>query len=316
MPESSFPSRSWTWPARRIRRRLWHGFCGAIYQDRDRDPGHTLLLAGTARSGTTWLADVLAAGQRARVMFEPFHPGKVAAYRGHEYFHYLRPADDDPQLREFCESLFTGRIRNRWIDRQVTYVRPRGRVIKEIRANLFLKWIQTHFPRVPLLLVTRHPCAVVLSRLQLDWDTDEDIRSFLAQPRLLEDHLGPYLPVIERASTPEEKHAVIWCVHHLVPLRQFEADELPMVYYEDLCLRPQEELERLGRAVGWTFAATGMLDQPSRTATPQSAVVRGEDRVNAWQRRLEPAQIDRVLAVVRGFGLEGLYGPDALPHRS
>ena len=39
----------------------------------------TVLLAGTGRSGTTWVEKVINHRNRFRVMFEPFHQKKVAS---------------------------------------------------------------------------------------------------------------------------------------------------------------------------------------------------------------------------------------------
>jgi hypothetical protein len=307
------------WRGHKLARRAWSIACGQLYRDTDRDPRHTLFIAGTARSGTTWLADLVAAQSGARLMFEPFQPHKVPAYRNYQYFQYMRLDHDDPGLTAFCEAVFTGRIRNAWIDRQIDRLRPRGRVIKEIRANLLLAWIRRRFPAVPMVFLLRHPCAVVLSRLQLGWDTDMDIEAFLVQPELVEDHLQPYLDVIARARTDEEKHAVVWAVSNLVPLRQLEEDALPVVYYEDLCIRPEPVLRTLSAATGTSFAAdaiAAVMQRPSQTTVGHSAIVQGTDPVRQWQRRLDPAQIDRILAVVGAFGLDGLYDADPLPRAS
>src|SRR5690606_27560775 len=137
-----------------------------------------------------------------------------------------RPYEKNPQLSAYCQQLFAGVVRHPWIDRELTNLRPSYRVIKEIRANLFLKWLHVNFPQVPLLLIVRHPCAVVLSRLQLRWATDGDIHACLGQEQLVTDFLRPYLALIEGAQTDEEKHAIIWCIHYLVPLQQFAAGEL------------------------------------------------------------------------------------------
>jgi hypothetical protein len=124
------------------------------------------------------------------MMFEPFHPGLVRDYREFNYFQYVRPNAEHPQLKAYCERVFTGGIRHAWIDREVAHLRPRFRLIKEIRANLFLKWAKNQYPTLPFVFVIRHPCAVVLSRMQLNWATDEDIRPFLAQTELIDDFLA------------------------------------------------------------------------------------------------------------------------------
>jgi hypothetical protein len=72
----------------------------------------------------------------------------------------------------FARKVFTGEIRNRWIDRQNERIYSRYRLIKEIRINLALKWLHDNFPEVPILFLMRHPCAVVASRMELGWATD------------------------------------------------------------------------------------------------------------------------------------------------
>ncbi|NIP33259.1 hypothetical protein GWO25_05260, partial [Candidatus Saccharibacteria bacterium] len=110
-----------------------------------------------------------------------------------------RPEEPNYALEKFCRQIFTGAIRHPWIDRQVEYLNADFRVIKAIRANLLLKWVHERFPEMPQIFIIRHPCAVVLSRMELGWDTDKDIAPFLSQPKLIEDFLDPYLDVIEQA---------------------------------------------------------------------------------------------------------------------
>jgi hypothetical protein len=248
-------------------------------------------------------------------MFEPFQSELVDDFRQFEYFHYMRPGVPNRQLYAYCERVFSGAIRHPWIDREVHCLRPRFRVIKEIRANLFLKWINESFPEVPLLLLIRHPCAVVLSRMQLNWRTDEDIAAFLVQSDLVNDFLRDKLDVIRKATTEEEKHAVIWCISNLVPLQQFSQHDLNVVFYEHLCLRPETELPRVFQLIGQDYDAESLrhMDRPSSTSQQTSAVVSGEDKVSHWTKHLTTSQTDRILAVVEKFGLSHLYGDSLTP---
>jgi hypothetical protein len=176
----------------------------------------------------------------------------------------------------YCLRVFSGSIRNKWIDRQVSTLFPKYRVIKEIRANLFLKWLHDNFPSIPILFLVRHPCAVVLSRMQLKWATDGDIEPFLSQEKLVEDYLYDKLDLIMNAKTPEEKHAIIWCISNLVPLKQFNPGELNIVFYENLCLRPEVEIPRIFQIIGHEYNNTifSSLKKPSGTVTNSSAVMR------------------------------------------
>jgi hypothetical protein len=298
------------------RRRIARTFYGTFYRDEQHETARCVLVAGTARSGTTWVGDLLAARRPCRVMFEPFQPRKVAAYGGYEYFHYARPHEDDDALEAYCRAVFSGRIRHPWIDREVACLRPQMRLVKEIRANLILKWISLRFPEVRRLLVMRHPCAVVESRMRLRWATDSDIASFLAQPTLVTDFLADKLDLIASTTTDEGKHAIVWCISNLVPLRQFASGGLPLVFYEDLCLRPERELPRVLTALGLSAddgISLDSFDRPSSTTTATSGILSRRRSLQEWQDRLGTRRIDNVLRVVQAFGLADLYDAAGSP---
>ncbi|MGH7571992.1 MAG: sulfotransferase [Gemmatimonadota bacterium] len=307
---------------RLLRKRVLRPVCRRLYRDPGGGIDRSVLVAGAGRSGTTWLADILGSIAPSRVMFEPFHSEYVPEFRGFHYFHYAPPAETDERLLAYCTAVFSGAIRNAWIDHEVTRLRPRYRVIKEIRANFFLMWIRERFPRLPILFVIRHPCAVVLSRMRSGWAGDSDIAPFLAQEKLIADHLRERLDLIRGARTEEEKHAIVWCVSNLIPLAQFGPGELDVFFYERLCSQPEPEIRKMVEilAAGPLAAekvdvgrALRRIDVPSPTTTRSSAVVTGEDRVGRWRKDLSPRQIDRILAIVDAFRLGHLYGDSLLP---
>jgi hypothetical protein len=295
------------YPAQRIIMRY-------LYRDNNRQLDDSILVAGTARSGTTWLGEILA-GKNGRIVFEPFHSRKIHAIKKLSYFPYLNPEQNNPILRDYCQRVFTGTIRHPWIDREITNLRPSFRVVKEIRACLFLKWLQNQFPEVPQILIVRHPCAVVLSRLQLDWATDSDILSFLNQQPLISDFLTPYLEIINQATTDAEKHAIIWCVHHLIPLNQFHLGEIKIVFYEDLYLHPKRELYQIEKHIRRSIPQDtfSLLSKPSHTTTSSSAIMTGYNPITHWQKKLTSTEIKIILDTVKAFGLDFLYGDSPYP---
>jgi hypothetical protein len=218
-------------------------------------------------------------------------------------------------MTAFCEEVFTGRIRHPWIDREAGRLRPEYRLIKEIRANLFLAWIARRYGQIPMLFIIRHPCAVVQSRLQLGWATDSDLASFLAQADLAHDHLQDHLDLIHATRTEVGKHALIWCISNLVPLRQFAGGHLPMVFYENLCDQPEVEIPRIFEVIGHTFDASifDSLAVPSSTSRGASRTPEFRDRASSWRGALSTGQIDEVLRIVNTFGLGHLYGDSTRP---
>ena len=303
------------WEAHKLYKRALREVCSELYRETESDTRTSIMVAGTARSGTTWLADIIASQIPCRIMFEPFHSRKVQAFRQFHYFQYMKPGEKNNALRSYCQKVFTGEIRDRWIDQQVDLLFPKCRLIKEIRANLFLGWIQVNFPEIPILFIVRNPCAVVLSRMQLSWWTDEDIAPFLSQPKLIDDFLVDKLEVIRRATTIEEKHAIIWCVSNLVPIRQFRSRGLTVVFYEHLCVQPEVEVRRMFGTIDQVYDGSifRSVIRPSATSRHTSAIVTGEDKVMRWKQVLSTEQIDNILRVVRDFGLDYIYGDSAAP---
>jgi hypothetical protein len=227
----------------------------------------------------------------------------------------MRPDAENPELSAFCSRLVAGSLRGGWIDGHLAHVAPRLRLIKDIRSTLMLRWFHGRFPAVPLLYLLRHPCAVVLSRMRLEWATDDDVRRFLCQAPLVRDYLRPYLDVIARADADEEKHAVIWCISNLVPLRQFATGGLTLLHYETLRQDPRTEVARIFSALGLPFddSVFAAVKRPSRTTRHPRAGTSADGEIGGWKRALTAAQIDRVLAVVEAFGLGHTYGDSTMP---
>jgi hypothetical protein len=303
------------WLLLKARRRISAEVIQRVYRDANRDIRRSMILAGAARSGTTWLAEIISTQIRCRIMTEPFNPHTVPAFRQFPDFQYKRLDDIDSSLHAYARRVLQGAIRDRWIDRRANRIFSEYRLIKEIRANLFLKWLHDLFPDVPLLFVIRHPCAVALSRIEAGWGSGADLAAFLSQPPLVNDFLASKMDVIKNARTEEEQHAVLWCIQHVVPHRQFQPGELPVVFYERLCLQPATELDIVFSALDRLYSDSVLkhIDKPSRTTGRRSAVLTGEDRVTRWRNRLSPQQIDSILSVVAAFGMDHIYGDADVP---
>jgi hypothetical protein len=108
---------------------------------------------------------------------------------------------------------------------------------------------------------------------------------------------------------------VVWCLHHLVPLRQYEPGAYTVVFYESLCAHPEIELPRLLSAVGGDLRElpASRARVPSTTSRLGSAVVTGDDRITSWQRTLDAGSVEQILEVVRAFGLDSVYDESPMP---
>lgn len=281
-----------------------------VHFDLDPSERATTFVAGTGRSGTAWVANIVNYDRRARYVFEPFNPYKVPECAAFRYRQYLRPEERSERYVGPARLIISGRITNDWIDQFNTAVVSRRRVVKEIRANLMLKWLKERFPGIRLIVMFRHPCADANSRLRLGWQSHLD--ELLAQDDLVADHLAPFVAEMRAARTPFEQHVFLWCAETYVPLRQLAAGDAAFVFYERLCTTPEAEVSRLFGSLGWpvTDAALHRLAQPSEFTREESAVHSGADLVEGWRRDVDPALAGRAMDIVRLFGLDSIYSLD------
>ena len=278
------------------------------------DHRNSVFLAGSGRSGTTWVSGMINHRNGYRFVFEPFHPGKVRTLRHFQRKQYLRPDDRREEYLGPARTILTGKLRSLWADRFNRRLIARRRLIKDIRANLLLGWMRENFPGMPIVLLLRHPCAVVASRLALGW---RDVLSeTMEQEELVEDFLLPMEAEIRAARGGFERHLFSWCIENYVPLRQFGAGEIHLSFYEDFLSRPEHELRRLFASLGETFDGRDYhaLKRPSPLSRRDGYP--GDTSVYAWRRFVTDRQLERTVEVLGLFGLDRVYGEGAMPDPS
>ena len=274
----------------------------------------TIILAGSGRSGTTWLGNIIAANPNVRTIFEPFDYRRVPEAACMPLRPYARSQELYPEWAEFVDNVFAGKIQNEWTTRQGNRWWATRNFVKAIRANLMLGWLdQTFQPRI--VLTTRHPCAVILSRMKLDWVTHLDV--FLNQPQLVADYLAPYLDLIHGAQTEIQKQAVMWSIENLIPLHQMADYNWTFCTYEEMYRHPAAEAKRVLNELGirQTWFTKRAIRKVTMVARPESAVITGQDALTVWQQQLPTGDIAEILRIVDAFGIR-LYGESVMPDLS
>ncbi|HET7271583.1 MAG TPA: sulfotransferase [Rubrobacter sp.] len=285
----------------------------ALYLDLGKgDHRRSVFLAGSGRSGTTWLSEIINHRGDYRYVFEPFNPREVGVFKHFRSKQYLRPDDRREEFLEPARLVLTGGLRNPWTDRFHGRFVARRRLIKDIRANLLLGWMNANFPGMPIILLLRHPCAVVASRLALGWK--DNLSVTMEQEELVEDFLLPMEAEIRAARDDFERHLFLWCIDNYVPLKQFETGQIHLAFYENLLVNPEEELGSLFAFLGEDLdsRAFGNLERPS----PLSRKNAPAPSVDGWRSQTSPRRLERTIEVLNLFGLDRLYGDGAMPNPS
>jgi Sulfotransferase family len=220
---------------------LWHLRSLAV-RDQAGPRTNTTLLLGSARSGTTWVADVIDRHHDHRVIFEPLRPGTSTALRGWWPTRYLAAGDTSPVLRDSMAALLDGRLKGAWMDHTNASLRPRRRLVKEIEANCLVPWLGRHFPEVRTVVLVRHPATVVSSRMRLGWK--DNLHLLTRDEQLRQDY--PFVADVEALAgdDPYLRMVAKWAVETAVPLST-EGDHLCFVGYEELQSHPEPTVARL-----------------------------------------------------------------------
>jgi len=262
-----------------------------------------VLVTGMPRAGTSWVGKMLEAGGRFVYINEPLNPrhppgqspGVLNAPVRHR-FQYISEANEDLYLQPFRDTLaFRYRFgaelrRNRSLPDLLRlvqhsgsfgYGRVRGHrpLLDDPYAVLSAEWFARRLG-CQVVVVVRHPAAIVASRLRLGWRTD--FSELLAQPSLMEQWLEPDradMEALVQADDPLAEGALLWRIIYRTvdELRRRDLD-LHVVRHEDLSLEPLQGFDELFGRVGLRFG-----DEAARRVERATSGDGGERRV-AWSR--------------------------------
>ena len=281
-----------------------------------------LIIAGSHRSGTTWLHNIISAPLSYRLIFEPLHP-EISGHRDWVRL-FLEEDAAQPELKAYLASVFGGQVHNRWMmqgghRRLLFFYRNRwwsnNLVVKCIRANLMLEWLAKTFD-ARILYIIRHPCAVVASVRNMGWEeaVKWSLESLRGEAGLVDCYLAPYRRVLfdDNLSSVQEL-ALLWCIENKVPLLQFEKNKWTGMLYESLLMQPEKELDRVYEQLKLRRPFPGYRMVKKVAHTTRDRKKRQEQNPLAkWQSDLSEMEKKEVLDIVEAFDI-GIYGNEMLP---
>ena len=239
------------------------------------------IILGSGRSGTTWLQDVLAEANNMRPIFEPL---KAVTPRVPNYeYAYLAEDDSAEDLLQFLEKVFAGQFRSVWSDYRLLpervvpslshftsianlmryrrflvrfknnyfkynpYIKNQEILLKIIRANLMMGWLRREFD-VDMILVLRHPGAVVESQLRLggeSWDPVTRLDYYKQNSRFLAEFGDRYGEFLNANLSPAEMNTLIWIIENQYPLENAKKYKCDVYFYERIIQDSQNQWPKI-----------------------------------------------------------------------
>lgn len=286
-----------------------------LFLDRHHDADRALYLSSWPRSGSTWVAELIASARGTRLVFEPCNlPYAGKARIGTELISlpHAAPGEDLGHAGLIIEQAVEGTLRTYWSDQLRTTRIASRRVIKEIVTVPALPWIAARWPAMPIILLLRHPVAVADSLVALTWSmnnrTDADAYLAATAP-------GANPSLLAEALLGEVDQ---WANEHALAIAGLAPKQALVVFYESLVSDPANELERIGRHLASSQAWQHWQPDLSFIGRPSFASFRrrevsGEERSRSWREAWGDTTLSRASQIVADAGLGHLYGADGLP---
>lgn len=289
-----------------------------VFLERNHDIRNTLVLASTARSGSTWLAEVLVNPSDCRFIFESLHYDNEGAFGQFTPGCYFGDRIDYAPLQMLIGRVLSGRVRIHWSDRHNKSRRPSYRLLKEACVTNLLPAIQTAFPDVPIIYLLRHPLACAWSWTRLNWGC---LGQYTANKTLLDRYFGPQKDEVVHQAFIGNTYR--WCLENKLPISRLTQGSVHVVFYEDLVEHREREFGRMKRFLAershgrWSDWSPNLAaaDRPSVTAylADGEQAMDGRDLSRRWTSQMPSEWVTDGVQTLRLFGLDWIYGEDPWP---
>lgn len=277
-------------------------------------PNPRVWLIGDGRSGTTWLLQLLNYDGYYKEVFEPFHPWFHEETAFLDTHLYVASDTSDPRLFPLASRVFEGRFestRRRQFEGRKMPRDPKGLLVKDVFANLFVHSVWRRMRNVKVILLLRHPLAVAHSKYKkLHWHWVDDPMSLWNQTSLRRDFLSPYEDLFREVSEQKDFFAsqvLIWSVINSVPLQQFSEEEIYPVVYEQIRKNPEREVRRLLRKIQGNieppegFLPSSLVTRPCFVSSEVPSDGRYRDAA-VWKDEIPESSIDRSMQILDRMG--------------
>jgi Sulfotransferase domain len=206
-----------------------------------------LFLTGLGRCGSTWTAQGLTALTGARYVHEPFNRHlypQLVTYA----MRYQSAEGCDPDFLRILDQKLRAPSRRQRIRE---FFRGRNLIFKDVNACLSVECIQAHL-NAGVVILTRHPCAVVASWKVMGWLLEFPGRfDELLSRTSLRKFLTEFDNHMRRSSNLFFQFGAYWgAIYHVLQQLATRHPEWQWVVHEQLCQNPEIGFQRILDGLG------------------------------------------------------------------
>jgi hypothetical protein len=267
------------------------------------NPTNNIVITGSPRSGTTWLAEILTKSEGGFMLFEPLSLTGVKRVNdiGFDWRQHIPEDEIWTEAAAYFEDVYKGKYLTPWMlshsDKQ-TLLNTEFFILKFVRANLLLPWlIKTIHPQKMPIFIVRNPISVVSSQMNLGWKSAPKKFDITTAKYAAEFH-KPYLEILNKINSTEEYLTAKWCLENGYLLKHEQNNMLWITcVYENFKNNPEKELPKLFKRLELPFndSILQQIEKPSRSSYKEE---------NNSETTLTPIQKDKCFEIIKQFGLE------------
>ncbi|HET9905770.1 MAG TPA: sulfotransferase, partial [Anaerolineales bacterium] len=291
-----------------------------------------IMVTGSPRSGTSWTGRIVSQSPFIRYVHEPFNIGGRPCHCGIKFdswFYYLSRKNRRLFDQHLNHTIFPAFSR-------IALVNLISEISQTRRIRPLFKYLQSYLPhrvllkapfalfstealadnfRMDVIVLIRHPAAVVNSYKALNWS--HPFSHFLSQAELMDDHLFPFRMEIEDFSKNEydivDQISLLWkLIHFMIHKFQKTHSDWVFVRHEDLALEPIEGFRTIFRRINLPFTryteavirAHNIGNPQSNTTHPYAIKQNGNQVVSKWKKALTSDEIYRIQRMVEPVSSE------------
>lgn len=289
-----------------------------------------IFLFSTPRSGSTWLAELIATQPGFKIVNEPFNIRKqiVSEYLGINTWEGINDLRNAQKVYDYLNMFVQGKDRDWRFKREVPFSQFWNAVTDRILFKILFAgeqnpdWFKENFNGEVLFLL-RHPASVSLSRTSLP-----RLESFLQAPYSDQflDYQISFANQLYRNGSIFQLAVLDWCLQNIPLIRQVKPD-WAVISYEQTVMEPEivinylvhkfqfpkpdRMFEQIHKASGSTVKSNSeskiVLQDPSQIMHKRKWLV------EKWQEHISQDQIKQAMEILECFELTFYNMKDTLP---
>lgn len=293
-----------------------------------------ILIFSEARSGSTWLMELISQLPNSTINWEPLHVERGVVPR--DYRLGWRPnitiENHDIKFKKLFKEIITFKRSNNWSAQFVKIKSLLGVkyvITKYVRANMSLNWFVHEFGselRFKPILLLRHPITTCFSRMQkferIKFDevsVTKNLKAFQIPDCINNSRFIEHKSFLDGLETMLELEIAIWCINNSAILNSSNSQKWCLVHYEDLVMNTESTLSKLlneSRLVN-VFGHFEFNDRhkASVTSLNRSKKINPKDQIGYYLTLLSTDYLDRIQIIFDYFNITMYEARDPLPKR-